>query len=149
MIGLALAAVIATGGDGVPDETVARARAVLERMLAGVDAVKEVFRQLDPLVIVDFSRPEGTKVDMVDIFRRSEHVPAIVDQALELFQPGLKSIWLQFNVVHEEAARTARDAGLDVIMDRCPKVEMARLMREIGAVGIRSNVLSSRLTRKI
>ena len=90
----------------------------------------------------------GTKVDMVDIFRRSEHVSAIVDQALDLFVPGLKSIWMQFNVVHEAAAAKAQAAGLDVVMDRCPKVEFARLAREIGAVGIPSNVVSSRLTRK-
>lgn len=93
--------------------------------------------------------PAGTDVDMIDIFRRSDHVPAIVDQALELFEPGLKSIWMQFNVVNEDAAATARAAGLDVVMDRCPKVEYARLMREIGAVGIPSGVVSSRLTRRI
>ncbi len=92
--------------------------------------------------------PKDTDVDMIDIFRRSEHVPAIVDQSLELFLPGLKSIWMQFNVVHDVAAETARSAGVDVVMDRCPKVEYARLMREIGAVGIPSGVVSSKLTRK-
>lgn len=101
-------------------------------------------------VLADMSDvPAGTQVDMIDIFRRPEHVPALVDQALELFQPGLKSIWMQFGVVHPGAAETARQAGLNVIMDRCPKVEYARLMREIGAVGVPSKVLSSRLTRKI
>ena len=93
--------------------------------------------------------PKGKVVDMVDIFRRPEHVPAIVEQALALFQPELKSIWMQFNIVHEDAAATARAAGLDVVMDRCPKVEYARLMREIGAVGVPSGVVSSRLTRRI
>ncbi len=90
-----------------------------------------------------------TPVDMVDIFRRPEHVPGIVDEALEHLMPGLKSIWMQFNVVHEEAAGRAEAAGLDVVMDRCPKVEFARLMREIGAVGIPSRVISSKLTRRI
>lgn len=104
---------------------------------------------LGEAVLSDMSElASGTKVDMIDIFRRSDHVPAIVDQALELF-PGLKSIWMQFNVLHEEAAETARAAGIDVVMNRCPKVEYARLMREIGAVGIPSGVVSSRLTRKI
>ena len=88
------------------------------------------------------------QVDMVDIFRRSEHVPAIVDDALKHLMPGLKSIWMQFNVINEEAAQIAEAAGLDVVMDRCPKVEYARLMREIGAVGIPSGIVSSRLTRK-
>ena len=101
-------------------------------------------------VLADMAEVEtGTEVDMIDVFRRSDYVPAIVAQALELFQPGLKSIWMQFNVVHEGAAETARTAGVDVVMDRCPKVELARLSREIGAVGIRSNVLSSRLPRKL
>lgn len=93
--------------------------------------------------------PSGTQVDMVDIFRRAEHVPSIIDEALALFTPGLKSIWMQFNVTHPEAAAKARAAGLDVVMNRCPKVEYARLTREIGAVGIPSRVVSSRLTRRI
>ncbi len=90
-----------------------------------------------------------TQVDMVDIFRRSDHVPEIVDDALDHLMPGLKSIWMQFGVVHEEAAAKAEAAGLDVVMDRCPKVELARLNREIGAVGIPSGIVSSRLTRKL
>ena len=88
-------------------------------------------------------------VDMVDIFRRSEHVPEIVDASLEHLLPGLKSIWMQFGVIHEEAAAKAESAGLDVVMDRCPKVEFARLSREIGAVGIPSGIISSRLTPKL
>lgn len=88
-------------------------------------------------------------VDMVDIFRRSEHVPDILDEALADLRPGLKSIWMQFGVVNADAAAKAEAAGLDVVMDRCPKVEMARLNREIGAVGIASGVVSSRLTRKL
>lgn len=98
-------------------------------------------------VLKDLSEIEGP-VDMIDIFRRPEHVPEIVDAALALFLPGLKSIWMQFGVVHEAAAAKAEAAGVDVVMDRCPKVEMARLGREIGAVGIASGVISSRLPRK-
>lgn len=98
-------------------------------------------------VLSDLSEIEGP-VDMVDIFRRSEHVPEVVDAALKHLMPGLKSIWMQFGVVHEEAAAKAEAAGLDVVMDRCPKIEYARLMREIGAVGVPSKVISSKLTRK-
>jgi predicted CoA-binding protein len=99
-------------------------------------------------VLSDLSEIE-CQVDMVDIFRRAELAPGIVDSALAHLMPGLKSIWMQFNVVNEEAAAKAEAAGLDVVMDRCPKVEYARLMREIGAVGIPSRVISSKLTRKI
>lgn len=99
-------------------------------------------------VLADLSDIDA-QVDMVDIFRRSDHVPEIVDDALGHLMPGLKSIWMQFGVVHEEAAAKAEAAGLDVVMDRCPKVELARLNREIGAVGIPSGIVSSRLTRKL
>lgn len=58
--------------------------------------------------------PEG--IDMVDVFRRPEFVPAIVDEAIRLKIP---SLWLQEGVVHEAAAQKARDAGIAVVMDRC------------------------------
>ncbi len=68
----------------------------------------------------------GETVDMVDIFRRSEQVPPVVDDALEGL-PGLKVIWMQVGIVNEAAAAKAEAAGVEVIMDRCPKVEMPRL----------------------
>lgn len=95
----------------------------------------------------DFSEIDEP-VDMLDIFRRSEAVPGIVEDALKHLK-GLKSVWMQFTVKSEEGARLAEAAGLDVVMDRCPKVEYARLMREIGAVGIPSRVISSKLTRRL
>ena len=55
-------------------------------------------------------------IDIVDIFRRSEYVPEIVEAAI---RKGAKVIWMQEGVVHEEAARRAREAGLEVVMDRC------------------------------
>ncbi|MFP7571218.1 CoA-binding protein [Marivita sp. S2033] len=66
-------------------------------------------------------------VDMVDIFRRSEAVPPIVDEALEAF-PDLQTIWMQIGVRHPEAAAKAEAKGVDVVMDRCPKVEIPRLL---------------------
>ena len=91
--------------------------------------------------------PAGTQVDMVDIFRRSEAVPQIVDDALEHLMPGLKFIWMQYNVRHEEAAEKARAAGLIVVQDRCPKVEHMRLIGGTNLAGLGGGRISSKLPR--
>lgn len=85
-------------------------------------------------------------VDMVDIFQRSDRVPPIVDEAIEI---GAKVIWMQLTVRHDEAARKAEEAGLTVIMDRCPKIEFARLSGELGWSGINTKVITSRRSRQI
>jgi len=64
--------------------------------------------------------PKEVKIDLVDIFRRSEDVPPIVDQAI---QQGAKVVWMQEGVVHQEAGAKAEKAGLKVVMDRCMKKE--------------------------
>ncbi|RWR29431.1 CoA-binding protein [Sinirhodobacter populi] len=73
------------------------------------------------------SIPETEGVDMVDIFRAPEAVPGIVDEALAHL-PGAATIWMQIGVVNEPAAQAARAAGKKVVMDRCPKIEHARLL---------------------
>lgn len=84
------------------------------------------------------------KVDMVDIFRRSEAVPPIVDDALELF-PDLKTIWMQIGVEHAEAAAKAEARGMDVVMNRCPKIEYQRLFGELRMGGFNTGIISSKL----
>ncbi|WP_282119109.1 CoA-binding protein [Ruegeria atlantica] len=83
-------------------------------------------------------------VDMVDIFRRSEAVPSIVDEALSSF-PNLCTIWMQIGVEHPEAAAKAQARGVDVVMNRCPKIEYQRLFGELRMGGFATGVISSRL----
>ncbi|MCC1492505.1 CoA-binding protein [Cognatishimia sp. F0-27] len=83
-------------------------------------------------------------VDMIDVFRRSEFVPEIIDEALEGL-PNLRTIWLQIGVRHDEAAAQARGRGIDVIQDRCPKIEYQRLFNELRMGGFNTGVISSKL----
>ena len=82
-------------------------------------------------------------VDMVDIFRASEHVLPVVKEAVTL-QPKPQVIWMQLMVRNDEAAKVAEDAGLKVVMNRCPKIEYGRLSSEISWMGVNSRTLSSR-----
>lgn len=82
-------------------------------------------------------------VDMVDIFRKSDAVPAIIAETLAL-APKPSVVWMQLGVRHDEAARQAEAAGLRVVMDRCPKIEYGRLSGEIGWSGVNSRTVSSR-----
>ncbi|MEL6100798.1 MAG: CoA-binding protein [Pseudomonadota bacterium] len=83
-------------------------------------------------------------VDMVDIFRRSEAVPEIVEEALEAL-PDLRVIWMQIGVEHPEAAAKAEAHGVTVIQNRCPKIEYQRLFGELRMGGFATGVISSKL----
>ena len=83
-------------------------------------------------------------VDMVDIFRRPDAVPAIVDQAIAHL-PNLKTVWMQIGVEHAGATATAEAHGLDVVQDRCPKIEYQRLFGELRMGGFNTGVISSKL----
>ncbi|SEN42238.1 hypothetical protein SAMN04489859_1006142 [Paracoccus alcaliphilus] len=83
---------------------------------------------LGEVVYADLTQiPTEAGVQMVDIFRRSEAVPQIVDEALASL-PALKVIWTQLGVTSESAAQKARAQGLTVIQDRCPKIEFPRFL---------------------
>ncbi len=82
-----------------------------------------------------------TPVDIVDLFQRSERVPPFVDDAIEI---GAKVVWMQLGVIHEEAAQKARDAGLEVVMDRCIKIEYARLFGGLNTIGVNTGIISAR-----
>ncbi len=86
----------------------------------------------------------GEPVDMVDIFRRSEHVGPIVDEALAAF-PALRVIWMQIGVENADAAARAEARGVTVIQNRCPKIEYQRLFGELRMGGFATGVISSRL----
>ena len=82
-------------------------------------------------------------VDMVDIFRNSADVPPIVEEAITL-NPRPQVIWMQLTVRNDDAARLAEEAGMKVVMDRCPKIEYGRLSSEISWMGVNSRTISSR-----
>ncbi len=82
-------------------------------------------------------------VDMIEIFRASEHAGAVVDEALALGHPP-RVIWMQLGVKDAAAAERAEARGVEVVMDRCPKIEWGRLSGEIGWHGVNSRVLSAK-----
>ncbi len=83
----------------------------------------------------------GEPVDMVDVFRRSADVPPIAAQAIRI---GAKCLWQQLGVASAEADAAARAAGLDSVMDRCTKIEHARLFGGLNWVGVDTGVISAR-----
>jgi predicted CoA-binding protein len=86
------------------------------------------------------------KIDMVDIFQKSERVPEIVDDAITI---GAKIVWMQLTVRHDLAAEKAEKSGLTVIMDRCPKIEFGRFSGELGWNGINTRLITSRRSKEI
>ena len=81
-----------------------------------------------------------TAVDVVDLFQRSERVPPFVDQAIEI---GAKVVWMQLAVINEESASKAIDAGLEAVMDRCMKIEYARLFGGLNTIGVNTGIISA------
>ena len=87
-------------------------------------------------------------IDMVDIFRGSEAASDITDEAIALAaEKRIRTVWMQLGVRNDEAARRAETAGLQVVMNRCPKIEYGRLHSELGWGGFDSRIISSRRKR--
>jgi predicted CoA-binding protein len=80
-------------------------------------------------------------IDIVDLFQRTDRVEPFVDSAIRI---GAKLVWMQLGVVNEMAAQKAQNAGLEVVMNRCPKIEYARLFGGLNAVGVNTGIISSR-----
>ncbi len=85
-----------------------------------------------------------TPVDIVDLFRRVDRIPPLVDDAIEI---GASVVWMQLNLVHEEAAAKAIEAGLEVVMDRCMKIEYARLFGGLNTIGVNTGIISAQRPR--
>ena len=80
-------------------------------------------------------------VDIVDCFRKSEEIPAIAEAAIAI---GAKVLWMQLGIVNDDAARLASAAGLDVVMNRCVKIEHARILGGLNWAGVNTGVISAR-----
>ena len=89
---------------------------------------------------------EGLKVDMVDCFRKTGDIPPLADEAVAI---GARCLWQQIGVVNEAAAKKARDAGLDTVLDRCVKIEHARLFGGLNWAGVNTGVISSRRPQQL
>ena len=84
------------------------------------------------------------ETDMVDIFRRADQVPPVVEEAIAVL-PNLRNVWLQIGIESDDALRMARDKGLDFVQNRCPKIEYQRLFGELRMGGFNTGIISSKL----
>lgn len=87
-----------------------------------------------------------TTPDLIDVFRRADDLPSVVTEAIVA---GAKSVWFQLGLEHDEAATSANDAGLDVVQNRCLKIEHARFAGGLHTAGFVTGVIDSRSTRLI
>ena len=91
-------------------------------------------------------RAEGGRIDMVDCFRKSEDIPPLADDAVAI---GARCLWLQLGVANEAAGLHAEAAGLQVVQNRCVKIEHARLFGGLGWMGVNTRVISAKRLRQL
>ena len=82
-----------------------------------------------------------TPIDVVDLFQKADRVPLFIDDAKDI---GAKVFWMQLGVVNPDAAQKAREAGLEVVMDRCMKIEFARLFGGLNTIGVNTGIISAK-----
>jgi predicted CoA-binding protein len=89
---------------------------------------------------------QGGRIDMVDCFRKSEDIPPLAEEAIAV---GARCLWLQLGVFHDAAGQRAEAAGLQVIQNRCVKLEHARLFGGLGWMGVNTRVISAKRLRQL
>lgn len=89
---------------------------------------------------------QGGRIDMVDAFRKSEDIPPLAEEAIAA---GARCLWLQLGVMNEAAADRAEAAGLQVIQNRCVKIEHARLFGGLGWAGVNTRVISAKRPQQL
>ena len=86
------------------------------------------------------------RVDLIDIFRPSKEVPNIVKDTIKYLKPlGCKTVWMQIGIKNNKAAQIAKKNGMNVIMDKCPKIENQRLFGELRVAGFNTRIISSKI----
>lgn len=89
---------------------------------------------------------QGLKIDMVDCFRKSEDIPPLAEEAIAI---GARCLWMQLGVANEDAGLCAEAAGLQVVQNRCVKIEHARLFGGLGWMGVNTRVISAKRLRQL
>ncbi len=80
-------------------------------------------------------------VDIVDLFQRADRIEPFVDSAIAI---GARVVWMQLGIVNQQAAQKARDADLEVVMNRCIKIEYARLFGGLNTIGVNTKIITSK-----
>ena len=109
-------------------------------------AYDEVLGQPCYPTLADLAQETGVVPDIVDVFRREDAIPAVTDEAIAV---GAKVLWLQLGLRHDAAAATARAAGLQVVQDRCLKIEHARFSGRLNLAGFNTGLIESTRRRPI